>query len=295
MKLSGDHARPAGSAPSRSPPHGRRTPRLRALRGERFADEGARPRSDRAGNTGAVTRKFLSATDGRLQATRAQIGGMYTRALCEKCNNRAGGEYDPSYGEFHAAVEASLSVAAAGLARTAAFAGIIAVPASVARSVLCGAFSLNTRMRIVMPDAATDLQSGAQRVRWSPDWRLLLALNSGVHRVEGGMSGLRLLPPRVHRSPAAEIWFPPLAWALVPAMPVPTGLGPSYFDLTKWVDVTSWINLTRQAPFVIAEALAASPHLDSYLLPGDSAEVWSLVYAPGDAAIVLGDRGTDRR
>lgn len=243
-----------------------------------------------AGNDDAIRRTHLRMQDGRVFRSSPGEGGMWTRSLCGNCNSMAGGRYDAAYASFHSSVATRVRAVVAGFAARLNFDGITATPSLVARSVLCGMFALSTQLRVVLPDAAHDLSHGERRIRWSEGHRLILALNlSNEARAQGGMTEMRIVPPRITRSPFAEIWFHPLAWALVSAEPEPAVLGPSYFDLTEWVDVTDWINIVRPAPALARADLAGAPLLTSYWLPGDSPNLWGRMYHHDSSTMILGE------
>lgn len=214
---------------------------------------------------------------------------MWTRSLCGPCNSMAGGQYDTHYGDFTAAVTSKLLATVHGFAKSVDFHGIPVPPARVVRSVLCCMYALNTQLKVVAPETAEDLRTGAPEIRWNPDLRLRLALNFSTSlQVEGGMCRIRLVEPKALRNPFSEIWFNPLAWALVPAAPPPRELGSSYFDTPQWVDVTSWINLDRALPAVVDSALASAPRLTSFWPPGDNPNLWGLMYYQPASTMISG-------
>jgi hypothetical protein len=247
-----------------------------------------------AGNDKSVTRTHLRVKAGHIQRSSAGVGGMFTRALCARCNSVAGARYDNSYGQFHTAVATGIDAMSSGFSKRLTFGGITTNPALVVRSVLCGMFALSTQLRVVLPEAAADLAGSASQVRWPGDTHLLLAMNlADEHRAQGGMSAMRLVPPQMTRNSFAEIWFKPLAWALVQDDAAPTALGPSYFDVAGWTDVSHWINLNRPAPNVIAEGLTEAPWLSSFMLPGDDMNNWGLIYHHDSSTMILGDANAE--
>lgn len=198
------------------------------------------PRS--AGNTGAdVRRSHFVMAEGdptvRAQDSRFLEGGMWVYGLCASCNGLAG-KHDSDY------AEACRSTARGHLGARYWFPSSQAVsPGRVARSVLMGTFALAPHLRDIEGRLAYQLQHDDPIISPPRRLHLYLARTMGMRgRVSGPvgwfMPTLSPAPVGHHwgANVAAQIWFPPLAWAFA----VPDDIN-TYINALRWKDVTGWI------------------------------------------------------
>lgn len=193
-----------------------------------------------AGNTGLVGRSTIVVHGGSAKRSRKLHGGLWVYGLCASCNLMQS-VYDPSYCEFSKAMNPYwVKNRSTVLPRRIALPDDQIHPGSVARSILIGSFGVNPNLRRVYPDLAEQLLQRDKAILIPEDFQLRLAIaRGGMARVTGAIGGYFAMGPRLNDEPIgcmthALVYFPPLAWQVLPNRR-------SLLDLQDWADVSSWL------------------------------------------------------
>lgn len=170
-----------------------------------------------AGNTGAVTRARVRLANQLEQLGREDIGGMWVRGLCTRCNSLAGGRTDAAYADFaRGLTHWRERVRYSRVALPVDVPDVTFSPGRVARAVLYGMFAIAPNLRTQFPEIGEALARGDDHIRMPSSVQLLVAQ---YYRQEGLLSGgifaMRVLERMESYNALAEVYFPPLAWVLV--------------------------------------------------------------------------------
>ena len=149
-------------------------------------------------------------------------------------------------------------------------------------------FALAPHLRNLHSGTAEALLNRRESVEFRDEsLRLRLALARGSRaRVNGAVAGFEIGGRRLNGRPfgvltMAQVFFPALAWQLVPSDPSP-------LDVQSWADVTRWLGLSPNAKFPIRSKCGALP---TVLLPRDDTfgDQWTEGFADEICVLVESD------
>lgn len=196
-----------------------------------------------AGNRDKVRSATVRVHNNVRSAGRLAAGGMWMRGLCGDCNSLAGLNYDTAYGAFAKALDIyqrsrshlHLPAAPAPPVRVA--------PGRVARSILIGMFATTPQLRVTFPGLAADLCERRDHITLPDGASLRMALYPlRWTRLASMFSNYHVLGRRLYYNVFSEVYFRPLAWALIPSdRGHPEHMGESVFDCLGWATVDEWL------------------------------------------------------
>lgn len=194
-----------------------------------------------AGNTGEVRRYRPGISKGTLGPQgMPQKGGLFIESLCRDCNSWAGARYDGAYSDFAHRLEFATNSAALFLPRDVP--PVSLAPGLVSRSILIGLMAVNPRIRVNYPMLADQLLDEDPEIRLPGGLELRMALTAQrTARLAAAPSIMKVLDRRLFHLALAEVWFRPLAWALVPTPGHTPELGPDLVVAHGWTDATDWL------------------------------------------------------
>lgn len=232
-----------------------------------------------SGNTGLVTRRRIRSTgQGSLSAGTDNIGGIWVRGLCGRCNSLAGGRSDAAYAQFADALIAWILRSSSLLVPNGA-PPVRVSPGPVARSVLYGMHALSPHLRVLYPDLADALRDGLDSIPLPVGMRLRLALYLGrTARVAGPIHAHRVLGPSSAFESFAEIFFPPLAWVLESDAGQESAL-------SDWADVSEWSLYGQDVSLDLRLLVDSLPNVEHPLADHDS---WIQLFSDQITPVVEG-------
>ncbi len=205
-----------------------------------------------AGNDAGVSRMAIVEDGKRAFLGRRSDGGLWVRGLCGDCNNLGGRRYDTAYGDFAKALRPYGGAARHLLVERNSAPAVLFAPGLVSRAILHGMHALSPHLREKFPILADQLAADEEAVRLPPGLRLRVALTYGLTaRVSGAVHAQRVLDLRETYYVFAEVFFPPLAWALCPPH------HESILDRERWVDATDWVRYSRERTSVDLRNIAS--------------------------------------
>ncbi|MEV0332406.1 hypothetical protein [Nocardia sp. NPDC050717] len=217
-----------------------------------------------AGNSTTVGRQYLVERGGRITGSGREVrGGLYMYGLCGNCNSLQS-RYDDAYGEL-ATVLRPFSRKTIGYdpSHRTKLPGALFRPGAVARSMFIGAHGLAPQFRIRHPDVGVDLLADKASVT-SDGLHLVIALARGTTaRIAGSTGGFFAFgplskealkrPEPVGLHSLAEVYFPPLAWAVTDV--------PELLLLSGWQDVTSWLKYGPDEEYLLSALVPELPQV----------------------------------
>ncbi len=196
-----------------------------------------------AGNRGRVTSATVRVHNSVRSNGRLAAGGMWMRSLCGDCNSLAGLNYDSAYGDFAKALDTyQRARSSLHLPRAVPAPPVRVAPGRVARSILIGMFATTPQLRVTFPGLAVDLRERRDHIALPDGASLRMALHPlrGT-RLASMFNGYRVLGRRLYYNVFSEVYFRPLAWALIPSdRGYDEHMGKSLFDELGWAIVDEW-------------------------------------------------------
>jgi len=246
-----------------------------------------------AGNRGGVTSATVRVHNNVRSTGRLDAGGMWMRGLCSDCNSLAGLNYDTAYGDFAKALDTYQrarsflhlpSVAPAPPVRLA--------PGRVARSILIGMFATTPQLRVMFPELAVDLHERRPHIALPDGASLRMALYPlRWTRLASMFNNYRVLGRRMYYNVFSEVYFRPLAWALIPSdRGYDEHMGESAFDDLGWATVDDWLQYGDDVTAADLRGLCrhAVPHV-RHPLSGPEQDNWIQLFSDEITAIVEGE------
>lgn len=211
-----------------------------------------------AGNRGLVGRSTIVLQEGSAKRSRTLHGGLWVYGLCASCNLLQS-LYDPAYCSLAQAMtpfwSRNLSTA---LPRRIETPQALIKPGAVARSVIIGFFGVNPNLHRVYPSLAAQLIERQESIELPDDFQLRFAIAKGrTARVAGSIGGYFAIGPRLNDEPIGcmshgQVYFPPLAWQVVPRRL-------SLLDMQGWADVSSWLTYSPNDEATVQSLCPALP------------------------------------
>jgi hypothetical protein len=246
-----------------------------------------------AGNRGRVTSATVRVHNNVRSMGRLAAGGMWMRGLCGDCNSLAGLNYDTAYGDFAKAMDtyqrarSFLHLPPADPAPP-----VRVAPGRVARSILIGMFATTPQLRVMFPGLAAALCEQRDHITLPDGASLRMALYPLRRtRLASMFNNYRVLGHRVYYNVFSEIYFRPLAWALIPSdRGYEEHMGESVFDNLGWATVDEWLQYGDDVTAVDLRDLCRHgvPHV-RHPLSGPEQDNWIQLFSDKITAIIEGE------
>lgn len=172
-----------------------------------------------AGYRGRVTCATVRVHNNVRSIGRLAAGGMWMRGFCGDCNSLAGLNYDSAYGDFAKALDTyQRARSLLHLPRAAPAPPVRVAPGRVARSILIGMFATTPQLRVMFPGLAIDLRERRDHIALPDGASLRMALYPlRWARLASMFNNYRVLGRSLYYNVFSEVYFRPLAWALIPS------------------------------------------------------------------------------
>lgn len=246
-----------------------------------------------AGNRGKVTSATVRVHNNVRSIGRLDAGGMWMRGLCGDCNSLAGLNYDTAYGDFAKALDTYQRARSfLYLPRAAPAPPVHVAPGRVARSILIGMFATTPQLRVMFPGLAVDLRERRSHITLPDGASLRMALYPlRWTRLASMFNNYRLLGCRQYYNVFSEVYFRPLAWALIPSdRRFDEHMGESVFDSLGWATVDDWLQYGDDVTAVDLRDLCRRgvPHV-RHPLSGHDEDNWVQLFSDTITAIIEGE------
>ncbi|MFK0127136.1 hypothetical protein ACIQSP_27980 [Streptomyces nigra] len=246
-----------------------------------------------AGNRGKVTSATVRVHNNVRSVGRLDAGGMWMRGLCGDCNSLAGLNYDSAYGDFAKALDTyQRARSLLYLPRADPGPPVRVAPGRVARSILIGMFATTPQLRVMFPGLAVDLRDRRSHIALPEGASLRMALyHLRWTRLASMSNNYRVLGRRLYYNVFSEVYFRPLAWALIPSdRGYDEHMGESVFDNLGWATVDDWLQYGDDVTGVDLRDLCRRgvPHV-RHPLSGHEQDSWVQLFSDKITAIIEGE------